>query len=456
MKINFLTLLIFLFFLTSFSGKNEKDTTYRPKKDYALFFAVSDYSEWQDLRNPISDARKIAKELRDNYGFGTKIVNNPTLDKIVTTLQEYSNYSYANDGELFIFFSGHGEFTQTQEGFFIPSDGKLSDNIQRTYLPHARLERIVNSIPCNHILLALDACYSGTFDDEIALLKGDDRPNANNRSSFIKRKLKYKSRLYLTSGGNERTPDPSQFAKNFLIALRDFGGGDGVLTFVELAAYLEKANPQPRNGEFGNNEPGGDFLFVLEGFKEGKPSRQNTTPNISKSRTASDFSGSSGYFTDSRDGQRYPWSRMKDGRIWMTKNLNYKTSKSYCYDSNESNCNEYGRLYKWSVAMKACPWGWHLPTNEEWETLFEDYGRKGTSSYESLIGGGNNKFHYLTSGVRQSNGEFRRIRENGYYWSATEYGTGSAWDYYFVKANGKVYRNYGSKTDALSCRCIKD
>jgi hypothetical protein len=87
------------------------------------------------------------------------------------------------------------------------------------------------------------------------------------KEDFIERKMKYKTRLYLSSGGKEYVPDgrPGQhspFTRKFLEALRSYGGEDGVLTINEILSYIEKVDPQPRFGEFGNNEPGSDFLFI--------------------------------------------------------------------------------------------------------------------------------------------------------------------------------------------------
>lgn len=245
----------------------------RQGKDYALFFAVKDYDEWTDLRNPIKDAKAIAADLEQNYGFRAEVVENPTLDEIGQKLEEYRQKTYAKDAQLLIFFSGHGEFVEsTKEGFFIPKEGSLNDPFQRSYLPHSRLERAVTTIPCRHILLAIDACYSGTFDDYLAFGKGKlgDRPGEGKKSEqqrFIDRVLKYQSRLYLTSGGKERTPDGldhSPFTLQFLTALRSFGGANKMLDFDELKSYMKEASPRPHAGQFEGHEPGGDFLFVLD------------------------------------------------------------------------------------------------------------------------------------------------------------------------------------------------
>jgi uncharacterized protein (TIGR02145 family) len=56
-------------------------------------------------------------------------------------------------------------------------------------------------------------------------------------------------------------------------------------------------------------------------------------------------------------------------QTWMAENLNYEAEGSKCYDDDPSNCTKYGRLYDWETAMTACPSGWHLPSQAEWNTL---------------------------------------------------------------------------------------
>ena len=87
---------------------------------------------------------------------------------------------------------------------------------------------------------------------------------------------------------------------------------------------------------------------------------------------------------DTRDDNQYRIRRF--GNLWwMIDNLNYQSAgelcyreayvglESYCYDNNESNTQQYGRLYDLPAALKACPNGWRLPTREEWQKLDKQY-----------------------------------------------------------------------------------
>lgn len=76
-------------------------------------------------KNPISEAEALAKELHNLYGFDTLVVRNPTQADIQAKIEAYRSRTYANDAQLFIFFTGHGEYIEsTREGFFIPRDAK--------------------------------------------------------------------------------------------------------------------------------------------------------------------------------------------------------------------------------------------------------------------------------------------------------------------------------------------
>lgn len=247
----------------------------RKGKDIALFFAGEDYLYWPLLRHPISEVEQIAQELKQNYDFEIEIVHNPKRKTIYDKLEAYRDRTYAEDAQLLIFFSGHGEFLEaTQEGFFVPIDGKSNDPYQDSYIPYDRLKKAIDHIPCRHILLAIDACYSGALDDQTAITrtKGQDhflRKGSEKSADItalrtsIEDNLRFQTRFYVTSGDREKTPDRSQFARQMLDGLRSTTRQAPILTFAQLQHYLEKATPLPRVGEFGHNEPGlNNFLFI--------------------------------------------------------------------------------------------------------------------------------------------------------------------------------------------------
>jgi len=159
----------------------------------------------------------------------------------------------------------------------------------------------------------------------------------------------------------------------------------------------------------------------------------------------------------------------------MAENLNYKTNDSWCYDNNSSNCQQYGRLYTWKAALSACPSGWHLPSDNEWETLAQymaqqsgataksgdDYTQlgkylKSTSGWTNN-GNGTDAFGFsgLPAGSRDSDGDFYYRGSYGSWWSATEKSGSSAWVRNLIYINDYFGRNYGNKSYALSVRCFQ-
>ncbi|MEO5602934.1 MAG: caspase family protein [Cyclobacteriaceae bacterium] len=242
------------------------------RTDYALIFATDQYDHWSDLVNPVFDSKAIATDLTNMYGYKVEMVENATQDIVLKKLREYAEKKYKPLDQVFIFFAGHGTYDQTfGEGFVVTRESQVNDVGKTSYLSHNRLRSIVNNIPCDHIFLAMDVCFGGTFDAVLASSRGGEEEvyREQNKAEFITRKLTYKTRRYLTSGGKTYVSDGvpgkhSPFAKNFIEALRSRGGRDGILTLPELYSFVERLKNQPRFGEFGDNAPGSDFIFVLK------------------------------------------------------------------------------------------------------------------------------------------------------------------------------------------------
>lgn len=239
------------------------------RTDYALVFATDQYDNWPDLVNPVFDARTIADELRKTYGFKVEIVENATQNEILKKLRDYIEKKYKPLDQLFIFFAGHGNYDQTfGEGYLVPREALIKDEAKTSYLSYNRLRSVVNNIPCEHIFLTMDVCFGGTFDQTLASSRGmDDEYKEKSAAEFITQKLTYKTRKFLTSGGKQYVSDGipgkhSPFARALIEALRSKGGRDGILTLSEITPFVEKLKITPRAGEFGDNAPGSDFVFV--------------------------------------------------------------------------------------------------------------------------------------------------------------------------------------------------
>ncbi len=181
-----------------------------------------------------------------------------------------------------------------------------------------------------------------------------------------------------------------------------------------------------------------------------------------------------GNFIDSRDGKTYKTVKLGN-QIWMAENLNYETnSGSWVYKKNPSNETIYGRLYNWETATKACPFGWHLPSEEEWLVLREYMGGKsiagaklkeeGTEHWQSPNKGATNEsgFSALPGGLRNQNNGFHYIGKHGQWWTSTwkDGGFDTGMRYMDMSSKSTKLLQYIGKMSfdkvGLSVRCIKD
>ena len=163
------------------------------------------------------------------------------------------------------------------------------------------------------------------------------------------------------------------------------------------------------------------------------------------------------------DGETYKTVKI-GSQTWMAENLKVETKDSWCYDNNESKCEEYGRLYTWGAAKKACPSGWHLPSDSEFETLFETIG--GESKAGKMLksktgwrdfGNGTDAYSFsaLPAGLRLNNGNFEGEGDDAYFWASS----GSARKSHYMNLNGSdhaILEDNSEEYSGFSVRCVKD
>jgi uncharacterized protein (TIGR02145 family) len=169
-------------------------------------------------------------------------------------------------------------------------------------------------------------------------------------------------------------------------------------------------------------------------------------------------------FKDSRDGKTYKTVKV-GGKTWMAENLNFAAEGSKCNGNDAGNCEKYGRLYNWATALKACPAGFHLPSDDEWTALVNYVGgedKAGTKLKSAAgwneNGNGTNDFGWsaLPGGGGSSDGSFRSAGYSGFWWSATEDDAYGARGRYMYCINEYVSWVSSVKTYLFSVRCAQD
>ncbi len=170
-----------------------------------------------------------------------------------------------------------------------------------------------------------------------------------------------------------------------------------------------------------------------------------------------------GTFTDERDGQVYKWVKIGK-QTWMAQNLNYKTKRGcWYYDNDTTNRSKYGLYYDFTVIKDACPKGWHVPSDVEWQRLEVSAGmgtvEANKDGYRSDIGeaflpGKSTGFNLVYAGWHKQD-YFAELDESAYFWTSTQSGP-PIYSRMFKKGYDTIYRNRFGIAYAMSLRCVKD
>ena len=204
-----------------------------------------------------------------------------------------------------------------------------------------------------------------------------------------------------------------------------------------------------------------------------------------------DYTPETGRFKDTRDGKIYNWVKIDD-RIWMAENLNYTgedikhitdntewinniANDGWCYYGNSDSLGAiYGALYQWEAAKKACPEGWHLPSDEDWiklEQLIDNdqYALNASTTLKSSTGWDweagsilkrKNRYGFsaLPGGYRSliSDAYFLLGGYSGFWWNIEVNNIDEANYCSLVSQKHNIFIDYADKKNGFSVRCIKD
>jgi len=187
---------------------------------YALIIGVDDYwGAFEPLKNAVTDAESIERMLKSKYKFDNFITlynRQASRINILNAFEELSNTVKETDN-VFIYYSGHGEFNERQnKGYWVPVDARSKSMAE--LISNNDIQTALTGIPSKHTLLISDACFAGD------IFRGNAISIPFEESDRYYREIhQLKSRKAITSGDIEPVVD---------------GGRDGHSVF---AYYLLKA-----------------------------------------------------------------------------------------------------------------------------------------------------------------------------------------------------------------------
>ena len=180
--------------------------------------------------------------------------------------------------------------------------------------------------------------------------------------------------------------------------------------------------------------------------------------------------------TDVRDNLQYPTVQLGT-QCWLAANLNFGNTipsssmqrdncvvEKYCFNDNAVNCSSFGGLYQWDEMMQfsdvegiqgLCPPAWHIPTENEWTTLFNFYTSNGFAG-SPLKSTGFSGFNALLMGIRFDNGMWNFFNFATFFWSSTSDGLTKAWAHAMNSYVPSVSFYPGNRSNAFSVRCLKN
>ncbi len=172
-----------------------------------------------------------------------------------------------------------------------------------------------------------------------------------------------------------------------------------------------------------------------------------------------------GQLKDERDGKIYKTITIGE-QVWIAENLNYEAEGSWCYENKPENCQTYGRLYSLEAALKSCPTGWHLPSDDEWKQLEKHLGMseeeadkdrtwRGTDQGQQLVADSSLGFNVLPAGYRNPPANNMLQGMQAFFWTSTV-NHSLAYMRQFYDKQAKIFRRVRPKTWAFSVRCVKD
>jgi uncharacterized protein (TIGR02145 family) len=180
--------------------------------------------------------------------------------------------------------------------------------------------------------------------------------------------------------------------------------------------------------------------------------------------------------TDVRDNKTYPTIHIGT-QCWMAANLDHGSPiastlvqrdncilEKYCFNDNLANCTSNGGLYQWDELMQyqeteglqgLCPPEWHIPSLNDWNTLFSVYINNAFAG-APLLYSGYSGFNALLTGAHLVNTKWAFQGFATFFWTSTSHTGITSWAHGINQADFSVSLYPSNRSNAFSVRCIKD
>ncbi|MBI2967851.1 MAG: caspase family protein [Bacteroidetes bacterium] len=237
-------------------------------KYYAMIVGVDKYKgSWTPLKNAVNDARAIEAMLKAKYKFDhfKSLYDDQATREAIITEFEWLVANVKENDNLFIYYSGHGEYKQElNKGFWVPIDA-TTVSVSK-YISNSDIQTFLNGIKSKHTLLVADACFSGDiFRGNTVSIPFEDS------EKYYTEVYNQASRQALTSGGIEPVMDGgkdghSVFAYYFLKALENNNNkylDAGNLYNQIKIPIINNSEQTPKIAPIKNTgDEGGQFIFM--------------------------------------------------------------------------------------------------------------------------------------------------------------------------------------------------
>ncbi|MEM1124924.1 MAG: caspase family protein, partial [Bacteroidota bacterium] len=237
---------------------------------YFLGIGINAYKHFLPLNNAVKDVTDVGHLLTAHFGFSTqkpyfdlKTDEQATRRNIIKAINDLCHLVQPEDRVL-IYYSGHGYLNpQTGLGYWIPVNAE--NEYIADYVSNSDIRDIIKAMPCRHILLISDSCFSGSL-----LYRDVVRRTTDNRAFYDWERQA--SRWVMASGKgvvpDGKTGENSPFAKQLLRHLGETKDKVNINALADKVTTTIQYNDlqQPEASPlFGAGHDGGQFIFYRNG-----------------------------------------------------------------------------------------------------------------------------------------------------------------------------------------------